>query len=277
MFIPAHTNIDQNHPDIHQYVKLSKEALTQRWNSSKGREIIAGILNQGWQRSQLEQQVGALYGQLDLRGVPLSKADLSGRDFSQIDFFAADLSRSRLYNTTLNHSHFSEADLRHTCFDWSTLDQAYFDNAIFDTETSFTGVALQRINFNLAALLHDQAHSQQRITHLNERNPYLAKLLRITTDYGRSIQRWLLWVVGVILTFALLFYLNPGMVQYSAGGEVTYFIDNLYFSVVTFTTLGYGDITAVTTLGRILVLIEVMFGYLMGGLLVAILAKKVLI
>ena len=101
--------------------------------------------------------------------------------------------------------------------------------------------------------------------------------MRITTDYGRSIQRWLLWVLGVIFCFALLFYLNTGIIQFSNGNDVTQFIDSLYFSVVTFTTLGYGDITAVTTIGKLLVLIEVMFGYLMGGLLVAILAKKVLI
>ena len=160
MFIPSGTNLDQNHPDIHQFVELSKEVLEKRWQSDQGKRIVDGILNQSWQRKDLEKQIGTLYGQLDLRGIPLPKADLSNRDFSNCDFFHANLSQSRLYSANLSSSHFSEANIQNTCFDWSNLDQSYFDNAKFNTGTSFTGVALQRINFNLAALIHDQAHSQ---------------------------------------------------------------------------------------------------------------------
>jgi voltage-gated potassium channel Kch len=49
--------------------------------------------------------------------------------------------------------------------------------------------------------------------------------------------------------------------------------NGLYFSVVTFATLGYGDIAP---LGKILAVVEVLLRYLMGGLLIAILAGKVL-
>jgi voltage-gated potassium channel Kch len=44
----------------------------------------------------------------------------------------------------------------------------------------------------------------------------------------------------------------------------------LYFSVVTFTTVGYGDIVMTSTIGKLIVISEILLGYLMGGLLVGI-------
>ena len=46
------------------------------------------------------------------------------------------------------------------------------------------------------------------------------------------------------------------------------FFAPLYFSVITITTLGYGDITPTTLIGEILSVIEVSIGYCsLGGLL----------
>jgi voltage-gated potassium channel Kch len=50
----------------------------------------------------------------------------------------------------------------------------------------------------------------------------------------------------------------------------------LYFSVVTIATVGYGDILPITLLQKAVVISEILIGYLMGGLLVAILAKRVI-
>ena len=48
----------------------------------------------------------------------------------------------------------------------------------------------------------------------------------------------------------------------------------LYYSVVTFTTLGFGDIVAVTNWARLAVGVEVVLGYVMLGGLISILANK---
>jgi Ion channel len=48
-----------------------------------------------------------------------------------------------------------------------------------------------------------------------------------------------------------------------------------YFSIVTYTTLGFGDVVPVTVSGEMIVSAEVIFGYLTLGLLLAVLADKV--
>lgn len=52
-------------------------------------------------------------------------------------------------------------------------------------------------------------------------------------------------------------------------------IGAIYFSVVTLTTLGFGDITAATWYGALVIVTEVILGYVILGLLIAMLANKV--
>ena len=52
------------------------------------------------------------------------------------------------------------------------------------------------------------------------------------------------------------------------------FWKSFYFSIVTFTTLGFGDVVADNTLARILVTLEVILGYIMLGGLISIFANK---
>jgi Ion channel len=51
----------------------------------------------------------------------------------------------------------------------------------------------------------------------------------------------------------------------------------LYFSVVTFTTLGDGDLHPVSDLGRLLVMMEVGMGTMMLSIRVAILVRRVIV
>ena len=48
-----------------------------------------------------------------------------------------------------------------------------------------------------------------------------------------------------------------------------------YFSIVTFTTLGFGDVEPVSAWGEFVVLLEVILGYIGLGGLISILANKV--
>ncbi|MFT7008832.1 MAG: hypothetical protein ACJAXJ_003375 [Colwellia sp.] len=87
------------------------------------------------------------------------------------------------------------------------------------------------------------------------------------TSYGA------LAVTGFITSFIFgtIFYLSPPS---SFTGLDDSFITSFYYSVVTFTTLGYGDISPLTSWGRIIVMIEVILGYITLGSFVFLIGHK---
>jgi hypothetical protein len=98
-----------------------------------------------------------------------------------------------------------------------------------------------------------------------------------TSMYGTSMGRWFFTSVVTIILFAILFavidvFQDDKIIDtFSAGHWFDYF----YYSIVTFTTLGYGDILPITMLQKIAVSIEVIVGYVMLGLFMTLLGKRV--
>lgn len=248
------------------FATMNADLIQSRWKTDAGQAMLKALQGDRFSRDSIDASVGKLYGKYDLRGMPLAGFDLSGLDLSGIDFFSANLAEATLSRANLKGSHFSECDIRGTCFDWAQMDDALIDNARFDSHTSFLGVKLHVVNFTLATLLYDLALSQQRIQQLEQHHRLFAAFLRISSDYGRSIGRYMAWVILFVVVYAAIYW------QLMAKS----FLDCLYFSTVTFATVGYGDILPVTQLEKLVVMSEIGIGYLMGGLLVAILAKRVL-
>ena len=79
----------------------------------------------------------------------------------------------------------------------------------------------------------------------------------------------------VILLFAFLYGITDCL-QYSAGNPCLYqeIIDVIYFSFVTFTTLGLGDITPLTTFGKVLICLEAVIGAFMIAVFVVVFVRK---
>ena len=122
--------------------------------------------------------------------------------------------------------------------------------------------------------------------------PIIYWFWNITADCGRSFLRWAAWSIGIALLFALFFCPPPAFFgdwwiglcdkigpcfQQTADaykGEPLGFWSSIYFSIVTFTTLGFGDVVTANTMARFLVTLEVILGYVMLGGLISILANK---
>ncbi len=130
---------------------------------------------------------------------------------------------------------------------------------------------------------------QQFIRAFNQANPVLARLWRWSSDYGRSLALWAAWSVLFVFLFAIAYrfpvpswmslWLENFTPQFhqttgAYSGDPLTFWDCIYFSVVTFTTLGFGDIVSDNTAARFLVTLEVIFGYVMLGGLISIFANK---
>ncbi len=94
-------------------------------------------------------------------------------------------------------------------------------------------------------------------------------VLEFASEYGESYKRLALFSLALVTFFALLFYAFHAL--HPVGG----WFDYVYFSVVTFTTLGYGDIRPFTLAGKIIAIFEVMCGFVMLGLLVTMLYRRI--
>jgi hypothetical protein len=151
------------------------------------------------------------------------------------------------------------------------MKDVLIDNPDFNNKTSFIGINLNNIDFTLASLLHELAIGQQKIVHLEKRNPFFAKFLRLSCDYGRSFGRFLLCCISVILIFSLMYYITPNAVNSHN------FLDCLYFSILTFMRMGSTDFHPASGIGRLITMTEVSISYIMLGLLVALFSRRIIV
>ena len=111
------------------------------------------------------------------------------------------------------------------------------------------------------------------------------KIWYYSSDCGRSVFVWSFWSLVLAMAFALVFWWAEAA---TAPGHAFHFVGDvdgtpllaptfgtmLYYSIVTFTTLGFGDVTPLTGWMRFFVTIEVILGYFMLGALISIFANK---
>ena len=99
---------------------------------------------------------------------------------------------------------------------------------------------------------------------------FIYKMWWATSDCGRSVIRWSLWILLLIFFFALIYT----YVAIDYGEHQTWF-SSIYYSVVTITTLGYGDVLPASFIGQVVAIAEVISGYVMLGGLISIFSNKV--
>ncbi len=230
-------------------------------------------------------------------GCGLGLADLTGASLFGADFPKSTLTRAVLHNTDLRSVNLERgrmreadltgadltgADLRHVDLAKSVVAGAIFNNADLREsrlrkiagfeKAQWLGVDIRDINFagayRLRRFVIDQNYLKEfRDTSRLSRIIYYIWLL--TSDCGRSISRWCFWIFLFTIFYAWLYTLVG--VDY---GRYPNWIAPLYYSVVTLSTLGYGDIVPATPAARIVAMTEVMIGYLMLGGLLSIFTNK---
>jgi hypothetical protein len=103
------------------------------------------------------------------------------------------------------------------------------------------------------------------------------------TGYWNSLWIWGMWCVITVTVFAVLYswdYLvygsDPSVVSLAIEKEsANPFLQCFYFSVVTFTTLGFGDAHPISEYGMLLVMIEVVLGYIALGLFITMVGWRI--
>lgn len=192
-----------------------------------------------------------------LKGARIRESDLSDADLSRAELRQADLERSRV-----DRARFFDADLREARLRGLVgYDRARWVGADI-LGVDFCGAYLIRRTIMDQSFLHE-FRNQSRL------NAVIYWAWWLTSDCGRSFVRWGSWIGVLAFAFAGLFSLVA--VDY---GEHATFLSSLYYSVVTLTTLGYGDAVPASPAAQVLAMIEVVVGYVMLGGLLSIFANK---
>lgn len=233
---------------------------------------------------------GANLADANLSGTMLERANMSNNDLSginlvganllNVNFRGSNLSNIRLNGAELTHADLTESILSNADVCGTNLQSADFANAKvdgirYDRKTRFKGIRVSSCYGS--ARFRRYAQDQDFVEEFKEAHPYYYLLWLWSTDCGRSMLRVVIWSLALVFAFGLIFY---------SLGEAAFFISNkdtlqwslfttVYYSVVTFTTLGFGDITPRSQLAAALVMVEVTIGYMTLGILISILATKV--
>ena len=220
---------------------------------------------------------GANLFTIDLTDAALSHADLTGADVR-----VAKLGGARLLEADLTEADFSRADLRDadltgatvggTVFHDADLRSAVFRGLSGYDSADWIGATIEGVDFAGAYMARREIMDQNYLHEFRNRSRRHAVIYRIwwlTSDCGRSLSRWGAWTVVLAIAFAAAY----GMVDVDFGDYPTE-LSPLYYSVVTLTTLGYGDVLPASQAAQVLVIAQVVIGYVMLGGLLSIFATR---
>ncbi|MFC1692007.1 pentapeptide repeat-containing protein [Candidatus Latescibacterota bacterium] len=214
----------------------------------------------------------------NLEGATLSLADLEGADLRN-----AFMRDTRIRETNLSGADLTNADLRSTDLSLSNVSGASFSNADMREarlravhgfeKANWIGVDVRNVNFAGAYRLRRFIQDQNFIKEFREANRVTSALYYLwwlTSDCGRSMLRWCIWI-GLLACFFGWLY---SLVEIDYGNHPTW-LSPFYYSVVTLTTLGYGDVQPASLGGQIVAMLEVISGYMMLGGLLSIFSNKI--
>ena len=224
---------------------------------------------------------------VDLSGANLWGADLSSAKLQGADLSAANLSAATLPGAELPVCNLSDANLTGANLTGCDLSRAVLSGASFYAGNladstlcwiedfkgaNFVLSRMKNADLSGSALLRRYIEDQNYLAEFREQRPILYKLWKISCDCGRNVWWWIGWSGFIVWFFGSLF------LTFLTNSLEVSSVDNLfaayYFSIVTFTTLGFGDVTPLTLGAQIAVVCEVILGYVMLGGLVSLLAVR---
>ncbi len=224
-------------------------------------------------------------------------------------FEGADLKHADFTNATMNTCNLQEADLQGVNFHGTKfINSSFIDAILKDINTTGTIVDQKSVfgkevksekdgNFHFASIeykqikqmyknssLHDFAdefHYKEMVAKrklIPKKSPirWLSYIFGdMLCKYGTSFIHVLLGCIVVIVGCALLFHYFDSLLYYNTILEDPTIFESIYFSIVTFTTLGYGDYHVVGNM-QMIAAIESFVGAAMMSLFTVIVARKII-
>ena len=211
----------------------------------------------------------------NLAGINCRDANMSGVNLESSDLSGTDLRGAYLVHANLTQTLLSGADVSGAHLKSANFADAKVDNISYNRKTLFRGIRV--VSCYGSSRFRRFAQDQDYIEEFKDAYPFLYYIWLGLTDCGRSLFRVVFWCLVLALGFGVIYFLL-GEHAFEINHKETLswsLFTTIYYSIVTFTTLGFGDITPRTPLAASVVIVEVIVGYLMLGILISILATKV--
>lgn len=230
-----------------------------------------------------------------LTGADVRGANLSGMDADMSHLIKACLEGSRcsqacFHKADLSHANLADADLTGADLSGARLVDANLTGAVLKS-TNLEGTAVMGVSYKRRRLICRGIRADSCFGHAvlkrdlqdqdwietfraQSRHHYVLYVLWwLASDCGRSLWRVAAAALTLAVCFGVVYDAVP--VLLNTQGSVDSSFTPYYYSIVTFTTLGFGDVKPGSVAGEVVVTLEVMLGYVTLGVLVSILANKV--
>lgn len=205
-------------------------------------------------------------------GSRLHRAHFDQAQLAESSWRAADLTGATLTRANLQGAELVEVTVTHASFEDAEFLGARLSRVTGFRRANWLGVDAAELDRRGACFVHDFIEDQNFLVEYRSQGPtyeWTYRLWWLTSDCGRSVFRWGLCSSVLAALFALA-YTQVGI---DFGDHATA-LSPLYFSVVTLTTLGFGDAVPSTVAGQIVVMCEVILGYVMLGGLLSLVSNK---
>jgi uncharacterized protein YjbI with pentapeptide repeats len=207
----------------------------------------------------------------------LASADLTGADLRAARFEGANACNICLDDAEATASNWSRSDLTGARVERASFDRTDFQHCRLSNIKGYRSARwfdadIRDVYFGGAHLLRRHIMDENYLHEFQNEsstNRWIFKLWWLTSNCGRSFLRWGLCTLSITVLFAIAYC----FVHVDFGPHATV-LSPLYFSIVTVTTLGYGDILPISMAAQIVCMVEVVIGYLMLGGVLSIFAQK---
>ena len=233
------------------------------------------------------------------------KANLSHSHCFKVDFSGSSLMKANFQGANLHFANFQNCNLLGTNFEHARLENVIWDKDILQekkaktTQNNDERIDLYQQSEEIYRNLRSTCESdglfetagwffQKEMKMRRKQMPmfstkrFISKLVDFSCGYGERPLRIVILSAIVILLFTCIFFitgLNASgeiiQISFNASMKENIFelLNTLYFSVVTFTTLGYGDILPIG-ISKLFAGIEALLGGFILALFVVVFVKK---
>lgn len=103
------------------------------------------------------------------------------------------------------------------------------------------------------------------------------RLWQYSSNFGTSLKKWFICAIIFILSFSCIYeyFFRYKDIIIKEPSKWTTGISAFYFSIVTISTLGYGEIVPINWVAQLVVIFNIAIGYVLLGLGIGIITRKI--